>query len=151
MYGIGEPAHVFKAYFQRIIRELNTNLQVKRRLRVSKRLAGNGLGTVLDAGVHGKFGARVVVVGHTLRRGMGLGDGNDVALPREVRLFWMMRGRLREVRLGMRDADWFFWVTIAEDDVIPVGDVVPPEVGLSHLFWSGGHLRPPPQWFPQFC
>ena len=82
---------------------------------------------------------------------MGLGDGNDVALPREVRLFWMMRGRLREVRLGMRDADWFFWVTFAKDDVIPVGDVVPPEVGLSHLFWSGGHLRPPPQWFPQFC
>lgn len=90
-------------------------------------------------------------MGHTLWRGMGLGDGKDVALSREVRLFWMMRGRLREVRLGMWDADWFFWVTIAEDDVIPVGDMVSPEVGLSHLFWSGGHRRPPPQWFPQFC
>ena len=62
-----------------------------------------------------------------------MGLRNYVALPWEVR-FWMMRRRLLKVRLGMwNHVDWF-WAAFAKDDVIPVSDVVPPEVGLSHLF-----------------
>ena len=85
-----------------------------------------------------------------LGRWMRMGLRNYVALPWDVR-FWMMRRRLLKVRLGMwNHVDWFR-AALAKDDVIPVSDVVPPEVGLSHLFGSDGHSRPSRRGFPQFC
>ena len=51
----------------------------------------------------------------------------------------MRRVRLDVMNLGSR--------RFAEDDVVPVGDVIPPEVGLSHLLRSDGHWRPLP-WSP---
>ena len=51
--------------------------------------------------------------------------------------FRMRRVRLDVVRLSRR--------RFAEDDVVPVGDVIPPEVGLSHLLRSDGHWRPLPR------
>ena len=96
-------------------------------------LSRNGLGSVLDARVHGKGGARVLVVGRTRRR-------------------WRRRGRARRPGFRHDVAPHRFGVRrvrpdrrFAEDDVIPVRDVVPPEVGLSHLLRSDGHRRPLPR------
>ena len=167
------------------------------------------LWTVLDAGVHGKFGPGVVVVGrprwrrrartgltspwrlwsapllfHIHRRGRRRGWSRRfrvrVRHGRDGLQLWDMGSGLGHVRLrgwlGMwgwfRHVNWgrlwlgyvgpgfdirhrlrfsvrgfrgWFWVAVAEDDVIPVGDVVPPEVGLPHLLWSSGHCRPYPR------
>ena len=100
--------------------------------------------------MHGKLGARVVVVGRTergRRPGRRVGHRNDVTLSWAVR--FCVRERLWKVWLGVWNMDWF-WATFAKDNVVPVGNVVPPEVGLPHLLWSDGHWRPS-QWFPQFC
>ena len=55
--------------------------------------------------------------------------------------------RVRVVRFRMRRVRLDVMSRFAEDDVVPVGDVIPPEVGLSHLLRSDGHWRPLP-WPP---
>ena len=107
--------------------------------RIPSDLSRNGLGSVLDARVHGKRGAGIVVVRRTLRRrgwARRAGFRNGMTLHR-VRV---VRFRMRRVRLDVMSR-------FAEDDVVPVGDVIPPEVGLSHLLRSDGHWRPLP-WPP---